>query len=222
MRAWGQGYLCNICCPCTSIAAEGSGLVHKTRCRPFSLYNPILCPVMLFSYFLLAILQLLASTEAAESPHTNPASMTKDSAGTHTPTQVNNKGPLPASQSTIQSSTPKAIQPPHHSDSTTSQTSTPDSNYLGPLPDKPVQLVRPDPQHHLKLEIVEENVRHLHHIKTAVAVVAVVGKFHSGKSFLLNQLMGKTEGFGIGPYVRPQTMGIWMWGKVGVHVHSFQ
>ena len=82
------------------------------------------------------------------------------------------------------------------------------------LPDRPIQLLRPDPVRHLKLEIVERNVQHLHHIKTAVAVVAVVGKFHSGKSFLLNQLMGKQEGFGVGPYVRPQTMGIWMWGKV--------
>ena len=50
-------------------------------------------------------------------------------------------------------------------------------------------------------------------IPGAVAVVAVVGKFHSGKSFLMNQLMGKSAGFGIGPTVRPQTMGIWMWGK---------
>ena len=47
-----------------------------------------------------------------------------------------------------------------------------------------------------------------------VATVAVVGKYHSGKSFLLNQLMGKQAGFGVGPFVRPQTMGIWMWGQV--------
>ena len=66
-----------------------------------------------------------------------------------------------------------------------------------------------------KLEVVGRNVKNLHYINTAVAVVAVVGKFHSGKSFLLNQLMGKQEGFGVGPSVRPQTMGIWMWGKVG-------
>ena len=83
-----------------------------------------------------------------------------------------------------------------------------------PLPDKPLQLVQPDPQSHKRLILVEENVKHLHFIKGAVAVVVVVGKFHSGKSFLLNQLMGKQKGFGIGPSVKPQTMGIWMWGKV--------
>jgi hypothetical protein len=81
------------------------------------------------------------------------------------------------------------------------------------LPERPVQLIHPDPNHHRNLEIISSNVRLLHHIHTAVAVVAVVGKFHSGKSFLLNQLMGKQEGFGVGPSVRPHTMGIWMWGK---------
>ena len=85
---------------------------------------------------------------------------------------------------------------------------------IGVLPERPLQLIRPDPHHHRKLEIISSNVKHLHHIHTAVAVVAVVGKFHSGKSFLLNQLMGKREGFGVGPSVRPETMGIWMWGKV--------
>lgn len=87
------------------------------------------------------------------------------------------------------------------------------------LPERPIQLVRPDPAHHKLLEVIPQNVRHLHYITSSVAVVAVVGKYHSGKSFLLNQLMGKWEkgsgsGFGIGPTVRPQTMGIWMWGKV--------
>ena len=84
------------------------------------------------------------------------------------------------------------------------------------LPDHPIQLVRPDPNHHKKLEVIEKNMRHLHYITNGVAVVAVVGKFHSGKSFLLNQLMGKYDGFGIGPTVRPHTMGIWMWGKVSL------
>lgn len=92
--------------------------------------------------------------------------------------------------------------------------STRNSDSYDHLPDHPIQLIRPDPLQHRKLETIERNIQYLHHINTTVAVIAVVGKFHSGKSFLLNQLMGKQEGFGIGPSVRPQTMGIWMWGKV--------
>ena len=82
------------------------------------------------------------------------------------------------------------------------------------FPDHPVQLIHPDPLEHRKLEIIDSNIKYLHSIDSSVAVIAVVGKFHSGKSFLLNQLMGKQDGFGIGPSVKPQTMGIWMWGKV--------
>ncbi|KAL1427420.1 hypothetical protein MTO96_017472 [Rhipicephalus appendiculatus] len=39
----------------------------------------------------------------------------------------------------------------------------------------------------------------------------------------MNQLMGKTKGFGIGPSVRPETMGIWMWGEpLKIHLPSGQ
>ncbi|XP_030853992.1 guanylate-binding protein 2 [Strongylocentrotus purpuratus] len=81
-------------------------------------------------------------------------------------------------------------------------------------PERPLQLVRPDATHK-KLELVQENIQYLLKMDQAVAVVAVVGKYHSGKSFLLNQLMGKQTqlGFRVGPYLRPETMGIWMWGK---------
>ncbi|XP_064459137.1 guanylate-binding protein 2-like [Ornithodoros turicata] len=78
--------------------------------------------------------------------------------------------------------------------------------------DEPIQLVRPDLDHR-KLVLVRENIKLITHIQGPVATIAVVGKFHSGKSFLMNQLMGKSKGFGIGPTVRPETMGIWMWGQ---------
>ncbi|XP_033642989.1 guanylate-binding protein 5-like [Asterias rubens] len=82
------------------------------------------------------------------------------------------------------------------------------------LTDEPLQLVRPDPSHK-KIQLVEESVKTLLRLTNPVAVVAVVGKYHSGKSFLLNQLMGKegSYGFTVGPSLRPQTMGIWMWGR---------
>ena len=78
--------------------------------------------------------------------------------------------------------------------------------------DLPIQLVRPAPNHR-DLELVESSLSLLRKLRGPVAMVAVVGKFHSGKSFLMNQLMGKSAGFGIGPSVQPETMGIWMWGK---------
>lgn len=78
--------------------------------------------------------------------------------------------------------------------------------------DKPLQIVKPSHDHR-RLIIHQENIKAIAKIKGPVATVGVVGKFHSGKSFLMNQLMGKTQGFGIGPSVRPETMGIWMWGQ---------
>ncbi|XP_071481321.1 guanylate-binding protein 5-like, partial [Diadema antillarum] len=82
------------------------------------------------------------------------------------------------------------------------------------LPEQPLQLIRPDDSHE-KLVLVKENVQYLLKMNQSVAVVAVVGKYHSGKSFLLNQLMGKKKsvGFRVGPSLRPETMGVWMWGK---------
>ncbi|CAM1313017.1 Gbp5 (predicted), partial [Pycnogonum litorale] len=78
--------------------------------------------------------------------------------------------------------------------------------------DEPIQLVRPDEEHR-NLVIIEENLKLLQSISSTLAIVAVVGKFHSGKSFLMNQLMRKSNGFGVGPFVKPETMGIWMWGQ---------
>ena len=80
------------------------------------------------------------------------------------------------------------------------------------FPNEPIQLVRPDPDHK-KLEVIEQNLSFLHQVTAPLAVVAVVGTFHSGKSFLMNQLMRKGSGFGVGPSVQPETMGIWMWGQ---------
>eukprot|EP01133_Synstelium_polycarpum_P002483 gene2483-2824_t len=39
-----------------------------------------------------------------------------------------------------------------------------------------------------------------------LSILGVVGTFHSGKSFLLNQLMGSTDRFTVGPTVHPQTL----------------
>ena len=48
-------------------------------------------------------------------------------------------------------------------------------------------------------------------IKKPLVVVSVVGMYRTGKSFLLNCLMGKTDGFPLGSTVEAKTKGIWMW-----------
>ena len=42
-------------------------------------------------------------------------------------------------------------------------------------------------------------------------VVSVVGMYRTGKSYLLNRLMGRSDGFPLGATVQAKTKGIWMW-----------
>ena len=44
-------------------------------------------------------------------------------------------------------------------------------------------------------------------------MIDIVGAFHGGKSFLMNQLLGKTSGngFKVGPKIDPETHGVWGW-----------
>ncbi|XP_030641292.1 guanylate-binding protein 1-like [Chanos chanos] len=54
------------------------------------------------------------------------------------------------------------------------------------------------------LEILEE-------ITQPVVVVAIVGLYRTGKSFLMNRLAGKNVGFALGATIESKTKGIWMW-----------
>nr|XP_045245219.1 guanylate-binding protein 1-like [Macaca fascicularis] len=44
-----------------------------------------------------------------------------------------------------------------------------------------------------------------------VVVVAIVGLYRTGKSYLMNKLAGKKKGFSLGSTVQSHTKGIWMW-----------
>jgi len=46
-----------------------------------------------------------------------------------------------------------------------------------------------------------------------IGVIGVAGLYRTGKSFLLNRLMGLQSGFDIGSTVNACTKGIWMWGQ---------
>ncbi|KAK7811058.1 hypothetical protein U0070_010217, partial [Myodes glareolus] len=48
-------------------------------------------------------------------------------------------------------------------------------------------------------------------IKQPMVVVAIVGLYRTGKSYLMNKLAGKQKGFSLGSTVQSHTKGIWMW-----------
>ncbi|CAE7552748.1 GBP3 [Symbiodinium sp. CCMP2592] len=73
----------------------------------------------------------------------------------------------------------------------------------------PFQVVRPTANHSSMLPVPEGLARLAQH-PSSISVVSVVGPFHSGKSFLLNALLGDTQVFSVGRKTSPETMGIWM------------
>jgi polynucleotide 5'-kinase involved in rRNA processing len=67
-----------------------------------------------------------------------------------------------------------------------------------PSSPRPVQLVAPDSSHQ-NLVLLEENIHYLENIQEITAILSVVGPFHSGKSYLLNSLLGVSQnGFQLG------------------------
>ena len=78
----------------------------------------------------------------------------------------------------------------------------------------PMQLARPN-KDHTGYEVVPETLSRLiqpggNPDSKRIAVVSVVGPYHSGKSFLLNALIGQTSVFSVGPKTSPETMGLWL------------
>ncbi|XP_006898291.1 PREDICTED: interferon-induced guanylate-binding protein 1-like [Elephantulus edwardii] len=57
----------------------------------------------------------------------------------------------------------------------------------------------------------EEALKILSAITQPVVVVAIVGLYRTGKSYLMNKLAGKKNGFSVGSTVQSHTKGIWMW-----------
>ncbi|KAI7792074.1 putative interferon-induced guanylate-binding protein 1, partial [Triplophysa rosa] len=62
-----------------------------------------------------------------------------------------------------------------------------------------------------KLCVQQSALEILQKIEQPVVVVAVVGLYRTGKSYLMNRLAGKQTGFALGSTVESKTMGIWMW-----------
>ncbi|XP_052035046.1 guanylate-binding protein 1-like isoform X3 [Apodemus sylvaticus] len=62
-----------------------------------------------------------------------------------------------------------------------------------------------------QLVINQEALKILSAIEKPVVVVAIVGLYRTGKSYLMNKLAGKQNGFSLGYTVQSHTKGIWMW-----------
>lgn len=75
--------------------------------------------------------------------------------------------------------------------------------------DKPVCLI--DTESDGKLCVQQSALQILQKIEQPVVVVAVVGLYRTGKSYLMNRLAGKQTGFALGSTIESKTKGIWMW-----------
>ncbi|CDQ90238.1 unnamed protein product [Oncorhynchus mykiss] len=62
-----------------------------------------------------------------------------------------------------------------------------------------------------ELHVVPGAIKYLMGLNQQVVVVAVVGLYRTGKSYLMNKLAGKRQGFALGATIQSKTKGIWMW-----------
>lgn len=66
-------------------------------------------------------------------------------------------------------------------------------------------------------EVSEEAKEFLLQMKDEdLGVIAVAGKYRTGKSFLLNRILLQQtadKGFGVGPTINPCTKGLWLWNQ---------
>ncbi|XP_004841369.1 guanylate-binding protein 4 [Heterocephalus glaber] len=62
-----------------------------------------------------------------------------------------------------------------------------------------------------QLTVNSKALRILDKISQPVVVVAIVGIYRTGKSYLMNRLAGQKHGFALGSTVQSKTKGIWMW-----------
>ena len=57
------------------------------------------------------------------------------------------------------------------------------------------------------------SIDHLKKTKGTIAVVAIAGVYRTGKSYVLNRILGRSNGFEIGGTVNACTKGIYIWGS---------
>ncbi|XP_060575072.1 guanylate-binding protein 4-like [Ruditapes philippinarum] len=66
----------------------------------------------------------------------------------------------------------------------------------------------------IKMEEKQEVLNQLKEIDLPMVIVAVVGQYRTGKSYLMNLLAESTTGFALGDMIESKTKGIWVWCKM--------
>ena len=82
-----------------------------------------------------------------------------------------------------------------------------------PTTGEALALALPDDATHTKLVLQPRTLEWLRSLHGPVSIVGAIGAYRSGKSFLLNSLMGVScaDGFMVGHQRQTQTKGVWLW-----------
>eukprot|EP01022_Parablepharisma_sp_SALTPOND_P029652 TRINITY_DN742_c1_g1_i13.p2 TRINITY_DN742_c1_g1~~TRINITY_DN742_c1_g1_i13.p2 ORF type:complete len:1190 (+),score=82.88 TRINITY_DN742_c1_g1_i13:407-3976(+) len=86
--------------------------------------------------------------------------------------------------------------------------------------EKPIQLITINSSGNFIVN--REAIEMIRGIKKKIAVVAVAGQYRTGKSYLLNRLIGRQNGFELGSTINPCTKGLWIWNKPVVVTEDIQ
>ncbi|GKV36776.1 hypothetical protein SLEP1_g44870 [Rubroshorea leprosula] len=76
-------------------------------------------------------------------------------------------------------------------------------------PARPIRLIYCDESGKFRMD--PEAVATLQLVKEPIGIVSVCGRARQGKSFILNQLLGRSSGFQVASTHRPCTKGLWLW-----------
>ena len=77
--------------------------------------------------------------------------------------------------------------------------------------EKPIQLITIGSGGNFILH--REALEMIKSIKKKIAIVTVAGQYRTGKSYLLNRLIGRQNGFELGSTINPCTKGLWIWNR---------
>ncbi|KAL2931698.1 Guanylate-binding protein 2 [Bienertia sinuspersici] len=102
-------------------------------------------------------------------------------------------------------SSPETPSPPSRSPSSSTPHTPLSSNGVA----RPIRFVYCDDKGKFRLD--PEALATLQLVKEPIGVVSVCGRARQGKSFILNQLLGRSSGFQVASTHKPCTKGLWLW-----------